>query len=111
MKRAARGAAPTSPDAHQQSKRDPKQPPRHKGNKPDAPAALPPLRPLKPRPGLFVALLVLFTLWAGFLIWMYIKTVHPIRGQRPGPIEPAEIQIIVPSTSQPSTMPDDSADR
>jgi hypothetical protein len=105
MKPPAAGDATMSSDARKRAKRDrsQQQPPR-KGSKPNAPPELPPPRPLKPRPGLFVTLLILFALWTGFLIWMYVKTVYPTRGQRPDPIEPAEIQIIVPSTTAPTTQ-------
>ncbi len=35
--------------------------------------------PLKPHPKLFLALLILFTLWIGVLLFLYFKTVYPSR--------------------------------
>ena len=35
--------------------------------------------PLKPRRGLFVGLLVVFTIWVGILLYMFFTTVWPLR--------------------------------
>jgi hypothetical protein len=34
--------------------------------------------PLRPRRGLFIALLCVFALWVGVLVWMRFKTMQPI---------------------------------
>ena len=67
------------------AKRDARRPntqlPDPKRNDPRAPVAtvhfLPPLRP---RRGLFVALLIAFVVWIGFLMVLYFRTVHARSG-------------------------------
>jgi hypothetical protein len=39
--------------------------------------------PLKPRPGLMVALLCVFAVWMGVLLWMYFTTTRP---SQPAPV-------------------------
>ncbi|HYE17473.1 MAG TPA: hypothetical protein VEA69_03460 [Tepidisphaeraceae bacterium] len=45
------------------------------------------VRPLKPRRALFAVLLLFFLLWVGGLLWMWWKTVYPMRhpAQQPAP--------------------------
>ena len=38
---------------------------------------------MKPRGRLFVALLIVFALWFTLLVWMYLKTVKPVRPAAP----------------------------
>ena len=35
--------------------------------------------PLRPRRGLFIALLCVFALWVGALVWMRFRTMQPIQ--------------------------------
>ena len=42
--------------------------------------------PLTPRKGLFVALLVVFTAWVGFLLWMYFTTLPAHRTPAPSTV-------------------------
>ncbi|HSI34797.1 MAG: hypothetical protein ACAI43_20725 [Phycisphaerae bacterium] len=46
-----------------------------------------PVRPLKPRRTLFAVLLLFFLLWVGALVFMWWKTVYPMRhpAQQPAP--------------------------
>ena len=65
---------------------------RGKGKRPGAPAevpanpALPPVRPLAPRPLLFKILSLVFAAWIAFLVYLYVKTVHPRRSVAPEPV-------------------------
>jgi hypothetical protein len=35
--------------------------------------------PMRPHKGLFVTLCLVLAGWVGFLLWMYFKTVYPLR--------------------------------
>ena len=64
---------------------------RGKGKRPaEAPAADAPERiavpPLKPRPLLFKILSLVFAAWIAFLVYLYVKTVHPRRSVAPDPV-------------------------
>ena len=50
----------------------------------------PPVEPLKPRKGLFAVLLILFLLWVGALVFLWWKTVYPMRhpAQQPASASP-----------------------
>jgi len=34
---------------------------------------------VKPRPRLFAVLCILFAAWIGVLVWLYVRTVYPVR--------------------------------
>ena len=65
---------------------------RGKGKRAAAPAEAPvapelaPVRPLTPRPLLFKILSVVFAAWIAFLVYLYVKTVHPRRSVAPDPV-------------------------
>ena len=66
-----RSPAPPAPAAPKMSK-----PPAKTKGEAEAEPNWPP--PLQPRRGLFIALLCVFALWVGVLLWMYFtKTTHP----------------------------------
>jgi hypothetical protein len=35
--------------------------------------------PMRPHKGLFIALCLVLVAWVGLLLWMYFKTVYPLR--------------------------------
>ena len=66
-----RASAPSAPAAPKMSK-----PPAKTKGEADAEPNWPP--PLQPRRGLLIALLCVFAVWVGVLLWMYFtKTAHP----------------------------------
>jgi hypothetical protein len=66
----SRGSSSKRPKSPAQRSAPPPQP---------APAEVEFKPPLRPHKGLFITLCVVLAVWVGFLLWMYFKTVYPVR--------------------------------